>query len=470
MSRSSPADAGGLAEHVRDLEKRVARLDLVFRNAVDIIVMMDASTGSIIRASDAVTSRLGYEPGQLVGTTFQSLLSEDEPSMGPGPDSMEGRILDGVFMEVSLVCSDGSKRKFDMTASLVESDSESIILVTLRDTEERKRYEHELRIRNSALDSSLSATTIVTPDWTISYANEALLRTWRLDGQTASLTGRRLDGLWKRDEKTDSLREAMLSDGQWTGEITCRRLDGEEFPALVMASGVLSDSSDRICMVFSFVDITERRKLESELTALSFVDSLTGLYNRRGLMTMGNELLKSARRDSESVAMLFVDLDCLKTVNDRYGHDEGDEVLRRVAAVIREALRERDLACRIGGDEFAVLLRKSSESGPQPVIQRLRDALDRCNRSSDGPCRISISVGYTEDDPARPDVIGTMLRGADRAMYSTKRDKKRALSNEELLERGGMSWAEETGREPAESREPGARPSGTATAPPRDAR
>jgi diguanylate cyclase (GGDEF)-like protein len=235
----------------------------------------------------------------------------------------------------------------------------------------------------------------------------------------------------------------MQSSGKWTGEITCVRRSGEEFPALTMANTVLTETGDRVCMVFSFVDITARRRLEEELTALSLRDSLTGLYNRRGLLAMGEELLKSARRNEEEVSVFFVDLDCLKRVNDLYGHDEGDEVLRSVAGMLLSATRENDLACRIGGDEFALLVRKKSGSGVAPIRSRLTAVLDEHNRISSKPYRISISVGCSSGDPSCPDIITDLLLRADKAMYATKRKKKQECSDEDLLGCGGVTWREE---------------------------
>ncbi|MBN1435386.1 diguanylate cyclase [Candidatus Fermentibacterales bacterium] len=450
-----------LRARVAKLEEEVARLDLIFRNAVDIILMIDATTGRILRASDAVTDRLGYEPGELAGTCFADLIPDSGRDCARTADSLSGLVLDGVFLEQSLVTAGGELRDFDMTVSLVDNGSCSLILATLRDTRERKTYERELQVRKSALDSSLSATAIVAPDWTVSYANDALLRTWMLDdrGRGDGMAGIPLERLWKQDERSGALLESMRSAGSWTGEITCVRCDGQEFPALTMANSVRSDSGDAICMVFSFVDITERRRLEEELTALSLIDSLTGLYNRRGLLAMGDELMKSARRNSEKAGMLFVDLDCLKLVNDRYGHDEGDEVLRTVAALIRGAIREKDLACRIGGDEFAVLISKKRDVPPDAIVSRLVEAVRGHNSGSGRPYRISVSIGYTEDEPSGTEAIRVMLLRSDRAMYETKRAKKRSTSDEELLSEGGATWLEcpaadqDPARAPAQTRQ-----------------
>ena len=444
LVRSVTSDRTPSSE-LAELRAGIKRLDLIFRNAVDIIVMIDASNGQILRVSDAVRGHLGYEPSGLVGMSFTELLPEEDGSFSPTPsgDSLRGMILDGVFLEQPLLAEDGSCRDFDMTASLVGNNHESLILVTLRDATERKRYEEKLHVRNSALDSSLSATAIAACDWTVTYANEALLTTWGFDCHEEELSGMPLRDLWVDDDSSRSLRDQMQISGKWTGEITCVRKNGEEFPALTMANTVLTETGDRVCMVFSFVDITARRKLEEELTALSLRDSLTGLYNRRGLLAVGEELLKTARRNDEEISVFFVDLDCLKRVNDLYGHDEGDEVLCEVASILRSATREHDLACRIGGDEFALLIRKKRGSGVSPIRKRLTASLDEHNRSSDKPCRISISVGCSSGDPSSHDVIADLLLRADRAMYTAKRKKKLARSDEDLLSCGGVTWRED---------------------------
>ncbi|MGH9197317.1 MAG: GGDEF domain-containing response regulator, partial [Acidimicrobiia bacterium] len=165
--------------------------------------------------------------------------------------------------------------------------------------------------------------------------------------------------------------------------------------------------------------IKERDRLNAELEQLALTDSLTGLNNRRGFTTLGTRELQMASRTNIPVTLLFIDLNGMKLINDRYGHEQGDAALRAIAQIMRETLRTSDLSCRLGGDEFAALV-NTPESAVDFVIEKLLRAVDDHNRSSTAPYKLSVSIGGAHYDAGKHSSLDDLLKEADVLMYEQK--------------------------------------------------
>ncbi len=169
----------------------------------------------------------------------------------------------------------------------------------------------------------------------------------------------------------------------------------------------------------------ERHRLLTEFRSLSLVDELTGLYNRRGFLTLAQQQLKTAHRAKREVVLLFADLDGLKSINDALGHNVGDLALTDFADILRRNFREADVVARIGGDEFAILAYETSEPAPQVMAARLQENVTAHNAQGCRSYQLSVSVGTAIYDPERPCTIDELLSWADASMYETKRHKRR---------------------------------------------
>jgi diguanylate cyclase (GGDEF)-like protein len=170
------------------------------------------------------------------------------------------------------------------------------------------------------------------------------------------------------------------------------------------------------------------KKLNARLHFLSYKDELTGLYNRRGLLTVGEKYFNMARRKNTELLILFCDLDRFKQINDVFGHAEGDFALRQTAEILKSAFRDYDIISRFGGDEFVIMLDNASTSNYGMLKRRLNAALLEYNDRSGKGYRISISCGYADyKRDRRPDaVFEGIIDQADKMLYSIK--KKRARS------------------------------------------
>jgi len=218
-------------------------------------------------------------------------------------------------------------------------------------------------------------------------------------------------------------------------ELFALQKSGRELPVDIMLSPMALDSQRvTLCVVR---DITERKaaedklrqqteelqKLHSDLKELANRDSLTGLLNRRAFHELASQMLKSAHRKKESTAFFMIDLDHFKRVNDRYGHLEGDHVLKVVADTVIATARENDIVARHGGEEFVIAIQGVDEAESLVAAERLRTAIADITRT---PCKITASIGiaaFTPESHKREasQILEEMIDHADRALYAAKK-------------------------------------------------
>ena len=164
----------------------------------------------------------------------------------------------------------------------------------------------------------------------------------------------------------------------------------------------------------------ERHRMRNALGDLVLLDELTGLHNRRGFVTLASQDLGVARRAKKPLLVAFGDLDDLKGINDNLGHAEGDTALRDVAGILRRTFRDSDLIARIGGDEYAVLVRSAEAGGVSALRRRLNAQLTDFNRRAGRRYRISISLGFALRTAASVTSVESLLNMADMALYEEK--------------------------------------------------
>lgn len=162
--------------------------------------------------------------------------------------------------------------------------------------------------------------------------------------------------------------------------------------------------------------------IERELRYLALTDDLTCLFNRRGFFAAATQQLKLARRNAQSMLLLFCDVDNLKRINDCYGHREGDLELVRTADALEEAFRDSDILARLGGDEFAVLALEASGQHEGTILRRLEKSLKKSN-TNESRHELSLSVGVARFDPQHAVSLGELMEQADQDMYKQKRKR-----------------------------------------------
>ncbi len=202
------------------------------------------------------------------------------------------------------------------------------------------------------------------------------------------------------------------------GDVAFVQANGEEVSMDVSVSFIEVPESKMILLQFK--DVTVKRLEEQQFVAAAQTDTQTGLANKRLLTMQLENMLGDARREGIPVSVLFIDLDNFKACNDTYGHASGDEVLSTVGRVIRDSIRDSDLAFRYGGDEFAVLLRGAARETALQVAHRARTAFEQANTFG-----TTLSVGIAQFSPEM--LAADLLKAADSALYRAKSDGKNSV-------------------------------------------
>jgi len=184
---------------------------------------------------------------------------------------------------------------------------------------------------------------------------------------------------------------------------------------------LIKTETDGERLVRSILYAIERQRLLDTLESLSLLDQLTGLYNRRGFFTLAERHLAHCRRQRKPVVLMLADLDNLKDVNDRHGHQEGDRVIAFAGQCLKRVSRKADVVGRIGGDEFAALLADAGRSSTSKVQARLQEGFRVYNRRSSRPYRIAMSVGVACQDANGGQSLEGLMAEADTQMYRHKR-------------------------------------------------
>ena len=178
----------------------------------------------------------------------------------------------------------------------------------------------------------------------------------------------------------------------------------------------------------------ERHRLVASLQTIALTDTLTGLYNRHGFVTIGEEQLKLAHRNGNCVAVAFVDLDGMKRINDEFGHEFGDQALIATARILKSTFRASDLIARLGGDEFIVLGVGVQPGSTGGIRKRLMRNLAAHNKSQ-SILTVGFSVGFASHRPSRkdPKTIEQLMTEADQAMYAEKQSRHASRTFEEMI-------------------------------------
>ena len=305
---------------------------------------------------------------------------------------------------------------------IVEGKAVTGASVVARDITERKRAAGSLAQQAAAMKASLDGMAIFDHCGVCIYLNDAYAKIFGYT-EAERLIGASWEMFYFEEELTrlkEQIMPAVWRDGSWRGEAMGLKLNGNTLPLEISISSV--DGGGLVQVVR---DITERKKLEETLRNSSLKDDLTGLFNRRGLLKQAAPYFDFARRQKESLLLLFIDLDGMKRINDEFGHNEGDNALINTAAILNRSFRGSDIIARLGGDEFTVLVTDLNAS-KEDAIARLNENLKEYNASDTRGHKLSFSIGVATLEPERMTCFEELLEQADQAMYEQKRMKRRA--------------------------------------------
>jgi len=414
--------------------RKESEKNLVFlRNASDGIHILDIN-GNIIEASDSFCKMLGYRRDEVIGmnvTQWDAFFSPDElPKKVELPYIKNSRVQ----FETRHLRKDGSIFDVEVSGFPINQEGTPILFFSSRDITERKRVENELKIAATAFESQEG---IIVTD-----TNHIILRVNRaftiITGYAAEeVIGKSyllLSSNRHRAEFYQSIWKNILDVGFWEGEIWEQRKDGENYPQHVNITAVKDGNEKIINYVVTFIDISLTKEAAKKIEQLAFYDRLTGLANRSLLLDRFQQALVASARSHQEGALLFINLDNFKALNDTLGHDFGDLLLKRVAERLSGCVREADTVARLGGDEFVIMLENLGEQTfeaatlAENVGKKILIALNEEYILCDHKYRSTPSIGITLFNEYKcKQNADELLKQADIAMYQAKNSGRNAL-------------------------------------------
>jgi len=290
---------------------------------------------------------------------------------------------------------------------------------------ELQRSEAELRKLASAVQHSPISVMITDPSGIIEYVNPKFCQvTGYTPEEVIGQTPRILKGDDLAEEVYRDMWQTILSKREWHGEFHNRNKDGRLVWELASISPVCDESGEITHFVGVKEDISELKRLQKELGQMAHSDKLTGLPNRALLYDRLEQAMVQAKRKRTRFALLYADLDGFKEVNDRYGHQTGDELLQAAARRLVSCVRESDTVARMGGDEFVLLLSDLKHWEESSIVARkLLETIEAPFRVGEIVCRIGISIGISIY-PDNAEDVQKLISCADFALYEVKQSGK----------------------------------------------
>jgi diguanylate cyclase (GGDEF)-like protein/PAS domain S-box-containing protein len=323
--------------------------------------------------------------------------------------------------EKEYIRKDGQLIDVRLTGSLYEGDDgEKLILSVVEDISDRKHAEDQLRLMASAFKHSGEAILISDHDNRIVAVNPAFTQLTGYPEEDVLGQNPRIlaSGRTTRDEYDDMWR--LLNAGEvWHGEVWDRRKDGSTYPKWLTISSLRDDHGTISHYIGSFTDITERKATEDKIRHLAHHDTLTGLTNRFHLQGRLEQALAKARRDGNQLAVVFLDLDRFKMVNDTLGHQVGDQLLIAVAHRLRASVRASDIVARLGGDEFVVVITDVEAQLAHQLSEKILRSLAHSYHVGEHVLHSTPSLGIAMF-PDDGETVEVLMRNADTAMYHAK--------------------------------------------------
>jgi diguanylate cyclase (GGDEF)-like protein/PAS domain S-box-containing protein len=384
------------------------------------------SDGRIMEVNDGFVNITGYQRQEVIGkkTKELPLWSNEEDRLVLVKTINEGRLIQGE--EIVMRSKSGELLTGLLSAEIIQINQEPFILGSINDITGRKKAEEALREseeRYRQVVKNANEAILVAQEGMIRFHNPKAME---LSGYTEEelLDKPFVEFIHPEDRGLVLERhQKRLQGGSLPQIYSFRIIDKQENIKWAEINTVVMSWKGKPATLNFLIDITERKEMEERLRRMSIIDDLTGLYNRRGFLTLAQQQLKVAERNRKEMTLFFADLDNMKWINDTLGHLEGDHALMDVAAVLKESFRESDILSRIGGDEFAILALETAEINPDMLVLRLNQGLKDFNQQRIRPYNLSLSIGLARYTPNLPLSIDHLLAEADRRMYAQKRNR-----------------------------------------------
>ena len=416
--KNAKASLNQSKDHLQDMEMY---LHAIFNNTGDPIFVKDEDFKFIL-VNDACCRFFGLSRDEIIGST----LAENFP-----PEEMEGffsidkKVLEEgkeVLCEETLSPSKvGSKRVLTRKNRFVDQNGKYFIVGVIHDITQRQHMEEKLKRAASVFTHAHEGIMITDANGAITEVNDAFTRMTGFSSEEVLGQNPRIFQSGRHSpEFYTEMWGKLIAQGYWDGEIWNRRKNGKIYPLMLTISAVKNKAGLVEHYVSLYSDITSIKEYQNQLEHIAHFDLLTNLPNRVLLADRLSQAMLQCKRHNQSLAVVFIDLDGFKKVNDNNGHDVGDKLLIAISVRMKEALREGDSLARIGGDEFvAVLADLTSIDSAEPILKRLLLAASKPVMVDGLNLNVSASIGVTffpQDDVD----ADQLMRHADQAMYVAK--------------------------------------------------
>lgn len=417
----------------KQMEKALQLHGVIMANLAEGVYLIRASDGVILYANPRFEEMFGYGHDELIGKNVSLVNAPDERSSEEiAKEIKESLNKNKVWAgEIKNIKKDGTRFFCYASVTTFDHPDYGTVWVSVHtDSTQRRQAEEALKeseakycdFYENAPDMYFSLD--LAAGAAIKECNKTLLQTTGYSKE--ELIGRPIFELYD----SSSIEEAKKTLQQFKaiGEVhnVERRVKCKDGRVIDVSMNVtaIKDKNGKITHSRSiWRDITERKKHEEMIRALSITDQLTGLFNRRGFTTLAEQQLRIAERTGNGIVLLFADVDDLKTINDKLGHNSGDEAIVEAANVLKEVFRKMDIIARMGGDEFAVLAPDASLEYSDMIKNRLQDQLDIHNARASRNYNLSLSIGMVYHNPSTPSTLDELISRADLLMYEQKRSK-----------------------------------------------
>jgi len=425
-----------LIENIRMRFEADAREEALEENREKFRVLSEAAFESIFISEKGICleqnlraqEMFGYTPEEAVGRSGTEWIVPKDREL------VQKNMMSGYEQpyEVTGLRKDGSTFTAAIRGRMMHYKGRNVRVTSIRDISEQKQAEAELRIAASAFEAQ-EGMLITDARGLILRVNKAFTNITGYTSQEAVGQTPRLLNSRRHDEAFYKTMWASINwAGSWEGEIWNRRKNGEIYPEYLIITAVKDADGIISNYVATFNDITASKAAAEEIQHLAFYDPLTQLPNRRLLVDRLQQALASSVRNGRKGALLFIDLDNFKTLNDTLGHDMGDLLLQQVAQRLVSCVREGDTVARLGGDEFVVMLEDLSEQELEAAAQtkaageKILSVLNQPHMLANHEYRSTPSIGVTlfKEYPVS---IDELFKQADIAMYQAKKGGRNTL-------------------------------------------
>lgn len=397
--------------------------DSILESAADGIII-SSNDGRIVRINREAERIFGYSREELVGLSVNELvpLRYREAHSANHSHYISAPKVRAMGGTIAALRKDGSEVSVEISLSPLRDSSQPRVIAVVRDATQRLQMEADRQRLLSIMDVTPDITAMFTMDRRLIYLNPAGRRL--LKGiPTAEVANQKLDNLVTPASLQLICELAMpkaLSDGLWSGELKLWSESAGEIPVLLLLIAHTNNEGQGRHLSAIARNISERKQFEAELLQQATHDQLTGLANRVLFEDRLKQAIYHAQRNKTMVAVVFIDLDNFKLVNDTMGHAIGDMLLREIGRRLEAYLRKHDTKARLGGDEFTVILdRLSRPEDAIPIVRNLGEALRQPIRLMGREFTVTTSMGVSIY-PSDGDDTETLLMHADTAMYQAK--------------------------------------------------